>query len=84
MIIHLRFLAVIHFHLHFFPIIHYSFSIAKGIECVQNIFVGSPLFYYKAWLTLATEAVSGTETETEESLRSSVNHENGDGRILTF
>ena len=29
----------------------------------------------KAWFTLATEA----ETETEESLRSSVNHENGDG-----
>ena len=36
-----------------------------------------PIFVY-TWFTLGTEA----EAETEESLRSSVNHENGDGRIL--
>ena len=37
----------------------------------------------KAWFTLATEAEAETEAETEESLRSSVSHENGDGKILT-
>ena len=68
----------------FFPIIHYSFTIAKGIECLQNTIARYPLFYYKAWFTLATEAETGTEAETEESLRSSVNHEDRDGRILTF
>ena len=34
---------------------------------------------FKAWFTLATEAKTKTKAETEESLRSSVNHENGDG-----
>ena len=33
-------------HLQFFSIIHYSFSIAKGIKCVQNTVARCSLFYY--------------------------------------
>ena len=60
----------------FFPIIH-SFSIAKGIECVQNTIAGSPLFYYKAWLTLVSDG-SGDGHGSRDR------HGSRDGRILTF
>ena len=36
------------------------------------------------WLTLATEAEVEMTVEMEGSLRSGMNHENGDARILTF